>query len=553
MTLLPPITCGEWRTRVNGCHRSSTMIFNWLNTLAVGPTIALAARMRTVGVLVTFVAISLHPAVAQEVEAPEGAIITSAHVSGLDLDRLSPGLQADIAALAGKPLNREQLRELAARIEAEHPWVVAAVRAVQHPDRDVRVVFVVARAREKDLDPNVNARYTVERVDIRGVPESDISQALRDELQALVGKLLDGSEVALEDRLRAELPDYDVRRRVVRGARRGQVQLLFVMGRKESTRWLRYEPLKSKFVYHSDQGWGGYVDFPIGSRDVRVTPSIAIDNRDDLIEEYSGVGIRVETRKIGTERLGASFEWSTFSQTWDDATLAAVAQDPQPPQLYEDRSTATPLVTFALTRQLRVGGGVSITELEPLSGGPESQMANAFVASIGYDQEWSPASGGSHKVLATFTRREGSTKLESDLVYTRYFAHAGYRYRWARHNVQLWASGGGISGEAPLFERFSLGDSLTLRGWNKYDIAPTGGDRMYHASVEYQYRGLALFLDSGSVWDAGSKAQARFAAGVGIHAGPVFFTLGFPLNTDELSPVFTMGLRVSGGVGILIH
>ncbi len=276
------------------------MIFNWLNMLAVGPTIALAARMRTVGLLLTFVAMSLQPAVAQETDAPEGAIISSAHVSGFELARLSPGLQADIAALAGKPLNREQLRELATRIEDEQPRVVAAVRAVQYPDREVRVVFVVAPAHAKDLEANINARYTIERVEIRGIPESDISQTLRDDIHALVGKQLDGSEATLEDRLRGELPDYDVRRRVVRGSRRGQVELRFAMGRKESRRWLHYEPLKSKFVYHSDQGWGGYLDFPIGGRDVRVTPSVAIDNRDDLIEDTPGSAFA--SKHDGSER-----------------------------------------------------------------------------------------------------------------------------------------------------------------------------------------------------------------------------------------------------------
>ena len=70
---------------------------------------------------------------------------------------------------------------------------------------------------------------------------------------------------------------------------------------------------------------------------------------------------------------------------------------------------------------------------------------------------------------------------------------------------------GGINGEAPLFERFSLGDSRTLRGWNKYDIAPAGGDRMFHASLEYRYRMLAMFLDSGSVWDTGDERRVRFS------------------------------------------
>jgi outer membrane protein assembly factor BamA len=97
----------------------------------------------------------------------------------------------------------------------------------------------------------------------------------------------------------------------------------------------------------------------------------------------------------------------------------------------------------------------------------------------------------------------------------------------------------------PGYERFSLGDSRTLRGWNKYDIAPAGGDRMFHASLEYRYDLLALFLDSGSVWNDGTARQARFSTGVTYQPGPLFFTLGFPLNTDELRAVFTMGFRIS--------
>jgi hypothetical protein len=55
-----------------------------------------------------------------------------------------------------------------------------------------------------------------------------------------------------------------------------------------------------------------------------------------------------------------------------------------------------------------------------------------------------------------------------------------------------------------------------------------------------------LFLDSGSVWGQELPRQARFAAGVGQTFGPVFYTVGFPLNTSELRAVFTAGLRFSG-------
>ena len=48
----------------------------------------------------------------------------------------------------------------------------------------------------------------------------------------------------------------------------------------------------------------------------RARPIVAIDNGDDLIEEYSGFGLPFETRKLGSERLGASFEWTRFDQDW---------------------------------------------------------------------------------------------------------------------------------------------------------------------------------------------------------------------------------------------
>jgi hypothetical protein len=503
--------------------------------------------MKRLRLLSALLVMPLLTASAQVTEAPEGATISSAQVSGLDLARLSPGLQQDIAALIGKPLLRENLRLLAARIEAEQPRFVAAVRAVLDPDGEVRVVFVVAR------EANINTHYIVESVEIKGVPEADVSKQLRDDLQTLVGRRLDSDEAEqLETRLKESLPDYDVRRRIKRGSQQPHIRLVFELSRSESTRWLHFEPLKSKFLYHSDQGWGGYLDLPIGGRDFRVTPSVAIDNRDDLIEEYSGFGIRLETRKIGTERLGASLEWSTFDQTWQPATLTAIDLTPGIPAAYEQRSTVTSLVTFALTRQLSMSAGVSISELDLLSISDESQMANAAIASVGYDQQWKHTSGSSHDIGARFAVRAASDALESDLVYRRYFGSGSYWYRWEKHTVLASGMAGTISGEAPLFERFSLGDSTTLRGWNKYDIAPAGGDRMFHASLEYRYGGLALFLDVGSVWDHDTNARTRVATGFGFHSGPVFVTVGFPLNTDDLSAVFTMGIRFSG-VGIQKH
>ena len=113
--------------------------------------------------------------------------------------------------------------------------------------------------------------------------------------------------------------------------------------------------------------------------------------------------------------------------------------------------------------------------------------------------------------------------------------------------MQASGMAGGITGHAPL-ERFTLGDSATLVGWDKYDIAPVGGDRVVYSSIEYRYTGLSLFLDVGSVWDANTERRVRVSAGFGFHAGPAYLVVGFPLNTDALRAVFTMGVRLTPGL-----
>src|SRR4029453_14780618 len=81
----------------------------------------------------------------EETEPQDGAVIESVDVSGLPRDSLSPGLRREIETLTGEPLNRQPLAELATRIEAEQPEMVAAVRTIARPDGQARVIFLVAR------------------------------------------------------------------------------------------------------------------------------------------------------------------------------------------------------------------------------------------------------------------------------------------------------------------------------------------------------------------------------------------------------------------------
>ena len=105
------------------------------------------------------------------------------------------------------------------------------------------------------------------------------------------------------------------------------------------------------------------------------------------------------------------------------------------------------------------------------------------------------------------------------------------------------ASAGFITGSAPLFERLVLGNSNTLRGWNKDELDPLGGNRMVHNSVEYRYGAFQIFYDAGAIWEGGQPAVARASIGTGIREGPFSLAVAFPIRDGHTDPVFMVGMN----------
>ena len=393
---------------------------------------------------------------------------------------------------------------------------------------------------------NINARYVVEEVEIAGIAEESIDQPLRDELQALVGSRLDPSRAdELRRRLEAERPDYEVDRRISRGSASGRIRLVFHFRRTERNRWIPFAPSRSKLIYHEAQGWSFALDVPVGGRrDHRFTLGLVRGNADDLIEEYSGYRLRVESREAVTKRLGLSLEWSRLTQRWRQHTLVQLDASPEIPRAYRSRTAIEPAVTFAVSPHVRLRAGASVSELDPLPDVPgPSRRANAAFASARFGQSWESGSSLTHSVEAGYEWRAGLGALRSDLAYRRHFARARYVLERGRNKVLAEFRAGGLTGAAPLFERFSLGDSSTLRGWNKYDITPAGADRLVHQSLEFRHRAFAYFLDVGSVWQAGADAPVRISTGVGFHGEHGFLTLGVPLNADDVEVAVMLGVR----------
>jgi outer membrane protein assembly factor BamA len=171
-------------------------------------------------------------------------------------------------------------------------------------------------------------------------------------------------------------------------------------------------------------------------------------------------------------------------------------------------------------------------------------MANAWVLGISGDHLWKGSNEVRQRAEASYQLRAAIDGLGSDLVYKRHLGQARYQIDQGRSTAIASLSLGYITGDAPLFERFSLGNSTTLRGWDKYDIAPLGGERMFHSTVEYRFYNVGMFFDTGSVWDRNSDSKLRYSTGFGVHTDNFFLTLGFPLNNNHDSgPIFMAGVR----------
>jgi outer membrane protein insertion porin family len=170
-------------------------------------------------------------------------------------------------------------------------------------------------------------------------------------------------------------------------------------------------------------------------------------------------------------------------------------------------------------------------------------MANAWLFGISGDHLWQGSNDVRQRAEASYQIRAAVKGLDSDLVYKRHLGQARYQFEQGRSEAIASLSLGYITGDAPLFERFSLGNSTTLRGWDKYDISPLGGERMFHSSVEYRYSHVAVFFDTGSVWDRNTESKIRYSTGFGIHSDNSFLTVGFPLNSDGADATFMAGVR----------
>ncbi len=388
---------------------------------------------------------------------------------------------------------------------------------------------------------NVNSKYLVERVDISGGSKNDISRGLREDLEHLVGQRV--NQVSLEKlarRIQTELHARLVSPMVSRGTQPEQVVLLFeVKGQRPRD---KFDLSLPKGVYHSRQGWSGALNARFSAGDSRFNFGVVNDG-DELVERYAGLRAGYENRRVGTDRVRLGFQFASYHEQWGLPASQALAVEADVPGIYRARQDFAPSVTFVLAEPLTLSVGASFERFQKQSPAAHTEAANAVTTTLRYARRMEDAEGNKHELEAGYNLRAATSTLDSDYAYARQQVDAGYTYRRGRHEVALAFVAGHVSGDPPLFERFVLGNTSTLRGWNKYDLDPLGATSVAHGSLEYGYHGFRVFYDTGALWNELQSGETKHSLGLGFGMKEGFFlALAFPVKAGRAQPIFMTGV-----------
>jgi outer membrane translocation and assembly module TamA len=401
---------------------------------------------------------------------------------------------------------------------------------------------VVALAQEEQAQANVNSRYRVASVSIVGVPEAKVSQALRDDMQKLVGNKYDPDAAdELVRRLRKELHGYSVTVKVKRGEQPESVKVVFEAERIHER---SFNVTVAPFLYSTKDGFSGALT-PGGEAHHNYFSVGVVSSADELLERNSGVMLRYEHRKVGTSMVQVGVEYDYFWPDFQPETEAALAAAPWIPGTYDTREVFAPTVSFLPIPDIKLTFGASFQTLAMESPAMHDMAAHSFTFGAQLRRKTGSRHGFRHSIAADYLVREATTTLESDFLYTRQFVGADYTLSTRRQAFMFRFQGGHTDGEPPLFERFTIGNTATLRGWDKFDVAPLGGTRLLYGSLEYRYKPFQLFYDFGKVWDPEQVVEWKHSVGIGLAWKNGFFmSLGVPLKYHGVTPVFMIGFRL---------
>ena len=406
---------------------------------------------------------------------------------------------------------------------------------------------------------NVNTRYTIESVHLLGAKMVRLSQPLRSDLDQVVGQKLDHPHLdRLADRIKRELHVADVSVKVEKGAMPDHVTVDFEI---KPSHKQDFDLNVARFLYNSRLGWTGE-----GRAATQLGGNVfsfgLVDDGDALTERFAGIRAGFERDHIGTDRLRLRFDFASYHEQWNPATLTAAgpgvessgdkAAGYNTADIYENRQSFSPVATLVLIEPLEFSFGADFARFRPAAGyaaqsglSAKTESSNAVVSTLRYHRRWGSAQDSDEEDLrASYSLRAGTHVLESDAAFVRHLLEARYKYRRYHSAIEIAFQAGLISGHAPLFERFVAGNSVILRGWNKFDLDPLGASHIVHGSIDYTWRGFLVFYDTGAVWDRAPEREQKQSVGVGFKAKDGFqLAMAFPVRSGRTEPVFYAGLN----------
>jgi hypothetical protein len=394
-------------------------------------------------------------------------------------------------------------------------------------------------------DWNVNSRYIVESVEFPDTQETDFSHGLRDRIQHLAGDKLNIAALrGLAHDIKAELSAHRVSFRIARGSRPDYVRVFFDVDRTHSV----FDIVVPKFVWTSGEGWTGVGEatLPFGHNTITVG---LLSDGDDLIERFTGVRTRFTHRWGADHPVRLVFDFEDYHEEFGHETQAALDAVPGHAGMYHARRDLAPRLEYAVTRDLTVSAGTAFESMESQTPGAPALAANAMTAEVRWRRDDEIAEDTHRTARVSWTVRAATHTLGSDYVYARNELTGSWTGVWGRHAVDAMFDAGLISGTAPLFERFVLGSSTMLRGWNKYQLDPVGGSRLAYGTLGYRYRIVRAFYDVGAIWDQRRSASPKQSVGVGVGSDygilkhhELLLAVAFPLQQGRMDPVLIAGM-----------
>ena len=401
--------------------------------------------------------------------------------------------------------------------------------------------------RDVESTDNVNSRYTVERVDLTGYQSKNISRSIRQRLNGMIGRNLDSTALnRIAARIRDELRVEEVHIRIGKGTQPQQVAVQLEIEHHHKA--VDFNVSRLGFV--SREGVTAAAGINAEFSGNRASMAYLTD-ADQFIERASGFQGGFEHKHLTRDsRVGLRVNYGALNELWHPDSVSAFSSNPSAIR-YGFRQFVEPELMVALTPELQLTVGASVEHLENIEnpGSPRNLASNAITSGLRYRSRLEGSEAVTQDLDAVYSIRLATRALGSDFVYTRHTASVTYALHHLRQTVRFKWQGGIVNGNAPIYDRFALGNSSTLRGWNKYSLAPLGASRIVHGSVEYRYRMLEAFYDVGAIGDNTPVAKTvkstgtKHSIGVGIRKDALQLAVAFPLKNGRIDPVFLAGVN----------